>query len=152
MKAIVNVISLTALVGSLPSNAGICFYELQVEANVFEVSCTADYESPSGTSHCLVTGYFTHPTLKQGYDGVVAELASPKHTTVTRPTQPTILMKIYRNGKPKEVSPPGYWAATQAAQQILLGEKREDLLYFDARSGRQVARPAMECVPYKKVD
>lgn len=122
--------------------AGICTTQLQEEANVFEVNCLLDL------TQCFVTGYFTHPRLSPGYGGLVASLAKPPKKDSER--QPILVIYTYRNGTPKVETPPGYWAAIQAAEKTLIGELPSALRYYDATTGKVVGRPEMECVSVSK--
>ena len=72
----VLVVILACLVSG-DASAGLCEMQLQEEANVFEVNCFLDL------SRCHVAGYFTHPRLSPGHNGLVASLskAPPKKRT-----------------------------------------------------------------------
>ena len=61
-----------------------------------------------------------------------------------------LVINTYRNGTARVKTPPGYWAAMQVAEQILMEERKNELHYFDAITGTPVVRPKMECLPYKK--
>ena len=140
----VLVVILACLVSG-DASAGLCEMQLQEEANVFEVNCFLDL------SRCHVAGYFTHPRLSPGHNGLVASLskAPPKKEDDTIHT-PMLVINTYRNGTARVKTPPGYWAAMQVAEQILMEERKNELHYFDAITGTPVVRPKMECLPYKK--
>ena len=115
--------------------------QLQEEANVFEVNCDLDLTT------CSVTGYFTHPKLAPGYNGLVGFLQKTPEKFKTKNS--SLLIQTYRNGKPRVPTPNGYFSAMVAAEKIMLGEQSPSLLYFDSITGSRAAEPKLECVPVK---
>ncbi|MEZ8037232.1 MULTISPECIES: hypothetical protein [Vibrio] len=134
-------LSVAFILFSFGAQAGFCSMQLKDEANVFKVNCALD------RSFCNVTGYFSDSELEKGFKGVVATFQ--KTPEAFRKLRSSLRIDTFRSGEYEFGSPPGYFAALEQAEKMMLGEASLDLVFFDSESGKRAPEPKMECVETK---
>lgn len=143
---LIPLFAIPLLLYPMKSYAPLCTNQLQEDANVFEVNCALSLET------CSVQGYFRDPRFSPGYTGLVAWF-QPMPEAMSAPAASgeqyshQLLIMTYRHQSPEIATPDGYFSAMKAAEQIMLRERENGLIYFDALTGERVPPPKIECVP-----
>ncbi|MDN3701982.1 hypothetical protein QWY96_15725 [Vibrio artabrorum] len=123
-------LSVAFILFSFGAQAGFCSMQLKDEANVFKVNCALD------RSFCNVTGYFSDSELEKGFKGVVATFQ--KTPEAFRKLRSSLRIDTFRSGEYEFGSPPGYFAALEQAEKMMLGEASLDLVFLTLSPVREL--------------